>query len=119
MSFLTGAERGELRLPRCDTCAAFAEPGAPSCPLCGGALGPTTASGDGTIFSYAVVHQVFSPEFAGDVPYVVGLVELAEGPRLITRLVGFDAVPPAVGAPVRVAFQRFGARTLPVFGPAG
>ncbi len=39
-----------------------------------------------------MVHQVFDPAFAGYVPYVVALVDLAEGPRLVTRLVGVDTV---------------------------
>jgi uncharacterized OB-fold protein len=67
-----------------------------------------------TVFSYAVVHQVFDPALAGDVPYAVALVDLAEGPRLVTRLVGVDTVRPSVGAPVRVTFTRLGDRWLPV-----
>jgi uncharacterized OB-fold protein len=116
--FLAAAERGELLVMRCVTCAGYAEPGAPSCPACGGTLEWVPASGDGTVFSYAVVHQVFDPSLAGQVPYVVALVELAEGPRLVTRLVGFETVQPSVGAPVRVAFHLIGDRRLPVFRPA-
>jgi uncharacterized OB-fold protein len=115
--FFAAAERGELVLPRCLACGRYAGPGADPCPNCGGDLDWVPASGIGTVFSYAVVHQVFDPSLAGDVPYVVALVELAEGPRLITRLVGFDTVRPSVGAPVRVAFARLGGRRLPVFRP--
>src|SRR5262249_7066177 len=67
-----------------------------------------TASGDGTIYSYTVVHQAFGP-FAGAVPFVVGLVELAEGVRMLARIVGADGGMPdvvAIGDPVRVTFTQ-------------
>jgi uncharacterized OB-fold protein len=119
MSFLDSAARGELVLPQCVHCGRYASPGVPACPSCSGSVDWVRVSGLGTVFSYAVVHQVFHPDLATDVPYVVALVELAEGPRLVTRLVGFDPVRPAVGAPVRVAFERIGTRILPAFRPAG
>jgi uncharacterized OB-fold protein len=115
--FFAAAERGELVLPRCAACARFAQPGAEACPDCGAPLHWTPAGGAGTVYSYAVVHQVFDPSLAGEVPYVVGLVELAEGPRVVTRLVGFDRAALRVGAAVRVAFVPLRGRMLPVFGP--
>ena len=118
MSYLEHAARGELALPRCVRCGQYCEPGVPACPSCAADLAWVPVSGNATVYSYAVVHQVFRPEFAADVPYVVALVELAEGPRLITRLVGFGAVRPSVGAPVRVAFRQVGKQMLPVFTPA-
>jgi hypothetical protein len=62
------------------------------------------------------VHQAFDPSLAGDVPYLVALVDLAEGPRLVTRLIGFGTARPRVSQPVRVAFAVIGGRRLPVFG---
>jgi uncharacterized OB-fold protein len=116
-AFLAAAHRGLFVLPRCTACAGYTEPGQPCCSSCGGELDWVPASGAGTVFSYAVVHQVFDPSLAGEVPYVVAIVELAEGPRMVTRLIGFDAVGPSVGAPVQVAFQLFGDRRLPIFRP--
>jgi uncharacterized protein len=113
--FFDAAARGELVVPRCVACGRYTEPGADVCPVCGEALIWAAASGDGVVFSYAVVHQVFDPALAGDVPYVIALVDLAEGPRLVTRLVGLDTARPSVGAPVRVTFARLSGRWLPVF----
>jgi uncharacterized OB-fold protein len=93
----------------------LAEPGPERCPDCGGRL--AAVSGAGTVYAYAVVHQVFRPDLAGDVPYVVALVDLSEGPRVVTRLVEFDPVRLRVGAPVRVVFRHVGSRVLPVFVP--
>ena len=53
------------------------------------------ASGRGTIYSFSTVYRPPSPEFKDDVPYTVVLVELAEGPRMISTLV--DAPPETVG----------------------
>lgn len=114
-SFFDAAEHGRLLLARCVACAGYAEPGELSCPACGSDLQWAPASGTGTVYAYAVVHQVFHPSLAGDVPYMVALVELAEGPRLITRLVGFGTTRPRIGAPVQVTFQHVGGRRLPVF----
>jgi uncharacterized OB-fold protein len=63
------------------------------------------ASGRGRIFSYVVFHRVYHRGFASDVPYVVALVELDEGPRLLSNIIG--ASPDAVRCemPVRVVFE--------------
>ncbi len=104
-----GAARGELRIQRCETCGQYVFYPRSICPNChSDQLAWVTASGDGTIYSYTVVHQAFGP-FAGEPPFVVALVELAEGVRLMTRIVGADgstleAV--TIGAPVRVVFEQ-------------
>jgi uncharacterized protein len=107
-SFFDAAEGGQLVVARCVACAVYAEPGEVCCPACGSDLQWAPASGAGTVYAYAVVHQVFHPSLAGDVPYTVALVELAEGPRMITRLVGFYTVRPRIGAPVQVTFHHVG-----------
>jgi uncharacterized OB-fold protein len=88
-----------------------------TCPVCSGDLQWSAARGDGTIYAFTTVHQVFAPSLTGDVPCLVALVDLVEGPRLVTRLVGLDA-PPRIGDRVRVDFQRVGDQVLPVFRPA-
>jgi uncharacterized protein len=73
-----------------------------------------TASGRGTIYSYSVVSRPQVPGFP--VPYVVAIVELAEGPRMLTQLVGdtpLDAV--RIGSAVRVRFVDRQGTSLPCF----
>ena len=115
--FLAAAARGKLAVPWCVGCGRYAVPGITTCPGCAGGLQWSAVRGEGILYSWTKVHQVFDASLAGDVPYVVALVDLAEGPRLITRLVGFDR-PPRSGEAVRVDFQRVGDRLLPVFRPA-
>jgi uncharacterized OB-fold protein len=77
------------------------------------------ASGKGTIYAYTVVHQA-PAAFADSVPYVVALIDLAEGVRMMSNVVG---VPPAdvrIGAPVEVVFDDVTPEvTLPKFRLAG
>lgn len=88
-------------------------------------LEPVPVSGEGSLVSWAVVHRAPLPVLADAVPYVSAVVELAEGPWLIVRLVG-DTGSPRAGDPVRARFVRSGededpGETLPVFErvPAG
>ncbi len=64
-------------------------------------------SGLGKVFSFVTYHRVYHPAFAQEVPYVVALVELDEGPRLLTNIVG--VLPEAVRCdmPVKVTFDDF------------
>lgn len=106
--FWEAAARGEVVIPRCAGCAAWIWYPQPRCPGCGGQeLAWTAISGRGTLFSWAVVRRVFVPAFAGEVPYVTGLVSLAEDPavRLVTRLVDCSPESLRVDLPVRVVFR--------------
>lgn len=75
------------------------------------------ASGRGTVFSYTVMN--FSPvsAYEDDVPYVIALVELEEGPRMLTNLLNVDPAEVSVGDPVRVTFEKRDDRALPQFEP--
>ena len=72
-----------------------------SCESCGIDFSPT--SGRGTVYSFAVVHRVYHPGFTDAVPYVVGVVELEEGPRLPTTIVGSPIGDVRCGSVKRVA----------------
>ena len=63
------------------------------------------ASGLGTVYSYTVIRQNFSRAFRDMLPYVVALVDLDEGPRLMTNVVDCDPADVWIGAPVRVRFE--------------
>jgi uncharacterized OB-fold protein len=117
-----GIARGELRIQHCDACKRYVFYPRSICPHCfSDQLSWVTASGKGTIYSYTVVHQAFG-SFAGDVPFMVAIVELEEGVRMMTRIVGslhdesggHENV--KIGAPVRVTFETVADDiTLPYF----
>jgi uncharacterized OB-fold protein len=73
-------------------------------------------SGRGTIFSWAVMHQVYHAGFADEVPYAIVVVELEEGARLVSNLVGCPVDAISAGMPVEVTFEDVTPElTLPKF----
>jgi uncharacterized protein len=86
-----GLRAGELRVARCAACGEPAFPPPRRCPRCGArdAADWFVASGRGTVWSAAVFHKTYLPEHVA--PYVVAVVELDEGPRLVTTLTGLPA----------------------------
>jgi uncharacterized OB-fold protein len=115
-----GLAARELRVRVCDECGRAACPPMPGCPHCGYEQGHVVvARGDGTLYSWTVCHVAFDPEFADEVPYVVGVVDLAEGARIVARV---DCAEPADlrdALPLRVRWPAEGedGRRL-VFAPA-
>jgi uncharacterized protein len=111
-----GLAQGELRIQRCDSCSRAVFYPRSLCPHChADKLSWIVASGKGTIYSYTVAHQAFGT-FAGDTPFVVAIVELEEGVRMMTRIVGAPRERVAIGAAVRVTFETVGdGFTLPYF----
>jgi len=109
----------ELRLPYCAACGRPHLPPGPVCPFCfDDRLEWRAASGRGTVSSWTVVHKAWFPAFAADIPYNVVQVELEEGPRLTTCVVGLPNDRLRVGLPVVIDFDeaREGV-TLPRFRP--
>lgn len=74
------------------------------------------ASGEGTIYAASVQHKPGNPLMADRVPYVVALVELAEGPRLMTNVINCEPEAAAIGAAVRLTWEALSdGRHLPQF----
>ncbi|KUF15936.1 hypothetical protein AT728_13340 [Streptomyces silvensis] len=115
--FWDGVARHELLIQRCTACARLRFPWLPGCNGCGAPEWDTVAAGgDGTVFSYVVLHHPPFPAF--DPPYAVVLVELAEGVRIISELVGVAHGEVRIGMPVRLDFRRVDEEwELPVFRP--
>ena len=113
--FWDGVAARKLMIQRCAGCRRLQHPPAPMCPACHGfAMEAIEASGDGVIHSFVVAHHPPVPPFAN--PNVIVLVALAEGTRLVSRLVGTAPDAVRIGMPVRVDFETVdGDLTLHVF----
>lgn len=111
--FFEGAKKGVLMIQRCTSCDTYQSPGRFACDEClSGELEWVEASGRGTVFSFVVMHQKYHPAF--EVPYSVTLVELEEGPRLVSNVVGADL---QIGMPLAVEFESVREEiSLPRFG---
>jgi uncharacterized OB-fold protein len=95
--------QGELWIQRCSACGRHVFYPRAVCPNCmADSLEWIVASGEGSVYSFTVVHRT-SEEFREEVPFVVGLIELTEGVRMMARL---EIAEPVVGMPVQVVFKR-------------
>jgi uncharacterized OB-fold protein len=104
-----GLAASELRVRVCDACGRAACPPMPGCPHCGHEHGHVVATdGRATLYSWTVCHVAFDPAFAGDVPYVVGVVDLVEGARLVARVEGVDVADLRDALPLRVRWPAQG-----------
>ncbi len=117
--FWDGCAEGRLVLPRCDRCHELIWYPRRFCPLCAGTeVSWGEVSGRGTVYSFTVLRRGDGP-FRDAAPYVLAYVELDEGPRVLTNVVGTDPDAVAVGQPVRVVFDPAGdGDALPRFTPA-
>jgi uncharacterized OB-fold protein len=65
----------------------------------------TAVSGRGTVFSYTVVHRAPDPAFKAELPYVIAIVALEEGGRLMSNLIGTEPDSVRIGMPVQAVFE--------------
>ncbi len=119
--FWEGCRSGELRLQSCDECSKSYFPPRLFCPACGSRnVTVKTASGKATLYSYVINHRP-RPDF-GDEPHSIAVVELAEGPRMMTNIVDCPQTPEALvlDMPLEVTFEKASDTvSLPKFKPAG
>ena len=119
--FWDAANKHRLVIQRCDDCSYYIHWPQVRCPKCGAErLSAAEVSGKGTVYSFTIVHHVFHPGFAADVPYSLALIELAEQPglRLVTNIVECANEDVRVGMPVEVVFEDRDGYTVPQFRPA-
>ncbi|GAB2984021.1 OB-fold domain-containing protein [Amycolatopsis acidiphila] len=109
---------GRLLLQLCRACNRHRTPTVPVCPHCGAReFTWTAAAGTGRLYSWVRYHRPYLSPFASLTPYSVGLVELAEGPRMFGRLVGIPS--PVIGMRVRTVLERWSdGVVVPAFGAA-
>ncbi len=119
LPFWQAAHQRRLTFPRCDACGKSWFPPANLCPHClSDGFHWEEACGRGKVFSFVVVHRVYHGYFANKVPYTVAVVELDEGPRILSNIVGVDPQKVHCNMAVQVAFDEAGPdMTLPLFAP--
>jgi uncharacterized OB-fold protein len=110
--------RGELRIQRCRSCSSFVFYPRAVCPTCtSDELDWVQARGTGTVHTFTVQHRDL-PGFEGQAPFVVAIIELEEGVRLMSQVMG-EPDDVSVGMAVRVEFASIGdSFQVPVFVPA-
>ncbi|MEU9315688.1 OB-fold domain-containing protein [Streptomyces sp. NPDC048295] len=118
--FWQGVAEHRLLIQRCGDCATLRFPWLPGCNACGCQEWDTVeASGEGTVFSHVVMHHPPFPAFGADGaggPYAVALIELTEGVRMVSNVIGVPCDKVRTGMPVRLEFLRTDDELeLPVF----
>ncbi|MGQ0700193.1 MAG: Zn-ribbon domain-containing OB-fold protein [Panacagrimonas sp.] len=118
--YWNAAREGRLLIKRCADCGKAHHYPRELCPHChSDRVTWEQASGKGTVYTYTVARRPAGPAFKADTPYVVALVELAEGPRMMTNLVSVDLERVRIGLPVQVRFEAISDEiSLPKFMPA-
>ncbi len=118
--FWDGTKSGELRLQRCDECNQVYFPPRPFCPSCASrSVSVFAASGKATLYSYVINHRRH-PAFDG--PYAIAVVELEEGPRMMSNIIDTPQTPEALelDMPLEVTFEQLSEEIhLPLFRPTG
>jgi uncharacterized OB-fold protein len=119
-AYWDGLRDRKLLMPRCDACGKYWFPPSLLCPHCNATNWTwASTSGRGRIFSYVVYHRVYHPGFADEVPYAVAVIELDEGPRMVSNVIGIAPDKLACDLRVQVVYQPItDTITLPKFKPA-
>ena len=119
-AFLEGCGRHELILQRCRSCGVVQHRPRALCVSClSDNIEHFAATGRGTVYSYTVTHQNQARGFREALPYVLAYVELEEGVRLLTNIVGCTPETVRIGLPVCVEFADLeGGIAVPRFRPA-
>lgn len=115
--FWDNARARRLAVQRCDDCGDLHFPGSPVCPKClSEKQSWVPVSGRGTLLSWVRFHRAYWDGFRADLPYLVALVGLEEGPMLMTNIVGDVPGSPTIGQGVEVVFETIDDEvTLPKF----
>jgi hypothetical protein len=118
-AFWDGCGKGRLLLQRCASCDAWRHPPSPICPRClSESHAWVPANGRGTVYTFVVVRETRGRGWDKMVPYVLAVVELDEGPHILTNLTGVVPEEVVIGMPVELTFAELdGTTKLPLFQP--
>lgn len=104
--FWDAAKRHELHVQRCAACETHVFYPREACAACLSTdLDWVRVSGRGTLYSYTIAEAPTHPGFADETPYVIAIVELVEGPRITTNIVGCPPGDVTIGMPVTATFE--------------
>ena len=104
--FFGAAKEGRLLIKRCSDCRRYLAPQRDMCDACNSEkLEWAQASGKGMIYSFVVMHQILHPGFRDEGPYNVASIELEEGPRITSNIVGTPNGEIRVGMKVEAVFE--------------
>ncbi|MEM7099067.1 MAG: OB-fold domain-containing protein [Pseudomonadota bacterium] len=115
--FFDGAKEGKLRLQSCNQCHHWSFPPMTVCQNCGSSdISWKDASGEGTVYAHGRLARQYHPRHTNRLPIVLAQVDIAEGARLNTNIVGTDPNHIKAGDKVRVTFEQFDdGGVIPVF----
>lgn len=118
--FWAAAKEHRLSVQKCRACGHLRFPPAAHCPECLSADHDwVEVSGRGRVFSFVTFQRLYNKGWEGEIPYVVALIELDEGPRLLSNVIGIEPAEVACDMPVKVVFDDVTEDvTLPKFAPA-
>jgi uncharacterized protein len=117
-----GLKQEKLMLPKCGDCGHVFWYPRVLCPRCHSRrITWTQSGGKGKLYAFEIAHQSFNKAMKVRPPYILAMIELAEGPRLLSNLIGIEADPKVVkiDMPVEVVFSKLTDEvTIPLFQPA-
>lgn len=117
--FFEGAKQHRLMIQKCRTCGNYLPPARQRCYICLNTdIEWVEASGKGKVYSYALMYQKYHPGFEPEIPYNIAIVQLEEGVKLPTNIVGVSNDAIRVEMPVEVTFDDITEEvSLPKFKP--
>jgi uncharacterized OB-fold protein len=118
--FWKAARDHRLSLPKCTDCARIRFPPSGHCPACGSPAHEwVDLSGAGKVFSFVTYQRLYNKGWENELPYVVAVIELAEGPRILSTLTGIEPEDVVCDMAVKVVFDDVTQDvTMPQFTPA-
>ncbi len=119
-AYWEGCRKHQLLIQRCTQCGHYQFYPRFVCTACmSDGIDWVQASGHGRVLSFTVIHRAVSAAYKAEVPYVLALIELDEGPTMMSNVVEIDAESVAIGLPVEVVFEEWSDEiTIPKFRPA-
>lgn len=117
--YFEGTAAGELRVRKCNSCGTLFRFAHAWCPDCWSQdLDFVVSSGLGKVETFTVVHQAPYESFEDRIPYVIALIELEEGVRMMSNVIDCQPQDVHIGMNVQAVFEQRGPVSLPMFSPA-
>lgn len=117
VGYWDGIKRGVLLIKKCTKCGCHQHPRRLFCTKCeNDVFDWVETSGKAKVYSFSTVHRAPTPEYEKEVPYTVGILELAEGVHLFSRIIPVGGRDIRIGDATRLIFQETGSKgRLPAY----